>query len=63
MNRIFHLGTTARGLLATAITGDGALAVGAWNGTESWHVALGGIFISLYVLAGALIDPGKTPDK
>lgn len=60
---IFHLGSTARGLLAAAITGDGAACLSAWNGGTTWHEALGVIFGSLIVLAGALIDPGKTPAK
>lgn len=63
MNAIFHLGTTARGLLAAAITGDGAALLSAWNGSTSWHVSLGAIFLSAYMLLAALLDPGKTPAK
>lgn len=59
----FSLGNTTRGLLAGAVTADGAAALSAWNGGTTWHECLGVIFGSLIVLAGALIDPGSAPAK
>lgn len=61
MNAIYHLGTTARGLVAGALASDGALALAAWNGTTTWHLAEGGIFSSLVMVVCAVIDPGAKP--
>lgn len=57
------LGNVARGLVAGAVTADGAALLSAWNGTTTYHEALGVIFGSLIMLAGALIDPGSKPAK
>lgn len=59
----FSLGNTSRGLIAGAITADGAALLSAWNGTTTFHEAVGVIFGSLVMLAGALIDPGSQPPK
>lgn len=59
----FSLGNTARGLVAGAVVADGGALLSAWNGTTTYHEALGVIFGSLIMLAGALIDPGTKPPK
>lgn len=61
MNAIFHLGTTARGLIATAITGNAAVLVTAVNHTVGWTAYLCASITTLAMLAGAIVDPGKTP--
>lgn len=59
----WNLGNVARGLVAGTLTADGAALLSAWNGSTTWHEAVGVIFGTLIVLAGALIDPGSKPPK
>lgn len=59
----WSLGNTARGLIATALAGDAAAILSAWNATTTWHEAIGVVGMSIFVLAGALIDPGSKPAK
>lgn len=59
----FSLGNTTRGLLSAAVLGDGAAVVSAWGGGVTWHEAIGTILGSLFVLGGALLDPGSKPAK
>lgn len=55
----FNLGSVQRGLIAGAIIADGGSAVAAWNGSSSWHVAIGIIAGNTIALVAALVDPGK----
>lgn len=55
------LGTVQRGLLAGAVLADGGALLAAWNGTSSWHVAVGVIGGNAIALVAALIDPGTPP--
>lgn len=57
------LGNVWRGLVAGAITSDGAALLSAWNGTTTWHEAIGVWIGSGIMLAAALIDPGSKPPK
>lgn len=43
--------------LAALIIGDGASALAAWNGSITWHVALGVIFGSLITTVAGYLTP------
>lgn len=43
--------------LVALLIGDGASFLGAWNGTITWHVALGVVFGSLITTVAGYLTP------